>query len=419
MSVGNSGDGGPATAASLYSPRGVSVDRYGNVYFAENLNNTVRKISATGIITTIAGTGSAGFSGDGGPATAAELNYPEFVAVDAAGNIFIADNSNHRIRKIDASGIITTIAGRGTPGYSGNGGPAANAELQFPTCVTVDWLGNIYISDAGNRRVRKVDQSGTISLFAGSGGGGYYGDGGPATLAGLSTIYGLAVDTSGNVFICDPGAECIRKVDGAGIISTVAGNHHGAGTYMGGYAGDGGPATAAELNYAKYITVDKYNNLFIADLQNQRIRMVDNSGIITTVAGDGIPGYNGDGDNPISRELYDPNGVAFDSVGNLYIADMDNNRIRCVRYNVAAPDIGNRAVEFEVYPNPVTDELMIKTDNTVYCTVFISDERGKILWRQSVSGDIRTEVKWLPVGGYYVTLLGKEGVGITRQFVKQ
>jgi sugar lactone lactonase YvrE len=320
--AGYSGDGGPAIAASLYTPYGVAVDNSGNIYIADTFNHRVRKVNASGIITTVAGNGTAGYSGDGGAATAAKLNEPFRVAVDSSGNIYIADTYNYRVRKVNTSGIITTVAGNGTAGYSGDGGVATAANISYPVGITVDSSGNIYITDLDNYRVRKINTSGIITTVAGNGTAGYSGDGGAATAAKLNRSFGVTIDNSGNIYIADTYNYRIRKVNTSGIITTVAGN----GTA--GYSGDGGAATAAKLNYPREIGLDSSGNIYIADQGNNRVRKVNTSGIITTVAGNGTAGYSGDGGAATSASLRTPTGVAIDSTGNVFIADYGNNRIR-------------------------------------------------------------------------------------------
>ncbi|MGA2177433.1 MAG: PKD domain-containing protein [Verrucomicrobiota bacterium] len=274
------------------------------------------------VISTVAGNGAWGYSGDGGVATSAELANPFGVAVYVSGNLFIADTYNMRIREVRTDGIITTVAGNGTDGYSGDGGPATNAELYSPGGVAVDAFGNLFIADNGNNRIRKVGTNGIITTVAGDGTAGYSGDGSAATNAELRNPCAVAVDASGNLFIADESNQRIRKVGTSGIITTVAGN----GTD--GYSGDGGPATNAELYSPCDVAVDASGNLFIVDESNQRIRKVGTNGIITTVAGNGAYGYSGDGGLATNAELYYPVGVAVDPSGNLFIADYGNQRIR-------------------------------------------------------------------------------------------
>src|SRR5437899_228459 len=326
---GFSGDGGPATAAGLAFPEGVAVDAAGDLFIADTFTARIRRVDATsGIITTVAGNGFRGFNGDGGPATSANLTTPTGIAVDSSGNLFIADTENARIRRVDgATDIITSVAGNGTAGFSGDGGPATSAELSGPLGIAVDSSGNLFIADAGNERIRRVDATtGIITTVAGNGTAGFSGDGGPATGAGLFGPAGIAVDSSGNLFITDSLNNRIRRVNAATrIITTVAGNG------MFGFSGDGGPATSAELLVPTGVSVDSSGNLFIADTENARIRRVDaTTGIITTVAGNGSFGFSGDGGPATSADLNFPTGIAIDSSGNLFITDTLNHRIRRV-----------------------------------------------------------------------------------------
>jgi N-acetylneuraminic acid mutarotase len=327
--AGYSGDGEAATSAELNAPFGAVVDSSGNLYIADADNNCIRKVTAsTGIITTVAGNGTEGYSGDGGAATSAELDTPTGVAVDTSGNLYIVDLNNDLIRKVTAStGIITTVAGNGTLGYSGDGGAATSAELNSPFGVAVDASGNIYIADSGNNNIRKVTAStGIITTVAGNGTGGYSGDSGVATSAELNSPFGVAVDASSNLYIADSGNNRIRKVAAStGIITTTAGN----GTA--GYSGDSGAATSAALYSPFGVAVDASGNIYIADTYNLVIRTVTAStGIITTVAGNGTAGSTGDGGAASSAELSYPTGVVVDSLGNFYIADYNNNKVRTV-----------------------------------------------------------------------------------------
>ena len=321
---GYSGDGGAATNAELNVPEGVAVDASGNLFVSDFYNNRIRKVGINGIINTVAGNGTNGYSGDGSAATNAELSYTEGVAVDATGSLFIDDGYNERIRKVEINGTITTVAGNGTYGYSGDDGAATNAELYFPSGVAVDATGNLFIADFYNNRIREVGTNGIITTVAGDGTRGYLGDGGAATNAELFFPYGIAVDTAGNLFIADEYNQRVRKVGSNGIITTVAGD----GTQ--GYLGDGGAATNAELYYPLGVAVDVTGNLFIADYYNNRVRELETNGIITTVAGNGSKGYFGDGGVATNAELNNPYGVAVDATGNLLIADTENNRIRKV-----------------------------------------------------------------------------------------
>jgi uncharacterized protein (TIGR03437 family) len=311
--LGFSGDGGAATAAELNRPTGVAVDGSGNVYIADSLNNRIRMAKSGGNISTFAGNGGYSYSGDGGVAASAQLNAPHAVAADNAGNYYIADSGNNVVRKVSASGTITTFAGNGTAGFAGDGSAAASAQLNGPQGLAVDSSGNVYIADTGNSRVREVS-GGTINTIAGSGTTGYAGDGGAATSAELYSPVGLALDAKANLYIADTDNSAVRKVSG-GVISTVAGNG------IQGYAGDGGPALGSQLNAPQGVAVDAAGNIYITDTLNYRIRMVSSTGNISTIAGSGVAGYAGDGGAPSQAQLSYPAGIAVDSVGNVFFAD--------------------------------------------------------------------------------------------------
>jgi len=322
--AGYGGDGFAATTAELNGPNGVAVDASGNIYVADFSNNRVRKITVAGIISTIAGTGTPGFGGDGTAAVGALLNEPSSVAVDGAGNVYICDYSNHCIRKINTLGIISTYAGIGTsPGYSGDGGAATLAQLQYPSSIALDASGNLFIAD-GTSRIRKVNTSGIISLYAGTGSYGFSGDNGPATSAVLNNPTGVGTDLAGNVYIADANNNRIREVTPYGYISTFAGN----GTP--GFSGDNGAATAAEMNGPVRVRADRDGNVYIVDgSSNSRVRMVNTSGVMTTVAGNGSVSFAGEG-GPATAAQMGPGDVAIDNNNDLYIADGVNNRIRKV-----------------------------------------------------------------------------------------
>jgi hypothetical protein len=321
--LGYSGDNGVAASATLANPSAVAYDAGGNLYLADAQNHVVREVLKSGQITTIAGTGLEGYGGDNGVATSAYLDTPTGVAVDSSGNLYIADSHNQRIRKV-SGGIITTIAGTGAAGYSGDGGAATAAQLSLPSAVTIDSNGNLYIADTNNQRIRKMTGT-AITTIAGNGEESYAGDGTTATAAALDLPTGVAVDATGNVYIADRNNQRVRMVTPAGIISTIAGS--GPASFSGGFSGDGAPATAAVLAKPTSVSVDGAGNIYIADTDNQRIRQVSGN-TVATVAGGSQQGFGGDGGAAISAILNSPRAVASDASGNLAIADTLNQRLR-------------------------------------------------------------------------------------------
>lgn len=318
---GFSGDGGPALSAQISAPRGIGLDSSGNLYLADRWNNRIRKISG-GNISTIVGNGQSNFGGDGGLATAAQLSYPAGVAVDQTGNVYISDLLNNRVRMVTPTGTISTVAGNGLPGFGGDGGAATSAELNQPAGLAVDSSGNLYIADSNNSAIRKVTQQGIISTVAGTGGvEGYAGDGGAATKAALMAPLGVAVDASANIYIADY-YGWIREVNAStGAISTLAGN----GTN--GYSGDGGPAASAQFYNPIAVAVDAQGNVYVADSGNGAVRMIAN-GTITTIAGTGTLSYTGDGGPASAAQFSAISGIAVDAQGNVYVADTSNDAIR-------------------------------------------------------------------------------------------
>ena len=297
-----SGDGGAATSASIDIAYGVALDAADNRYIADTYNFRIRKVTPAGVISTVAGNGTAGFSGDGGPATSARIDQVFRIAVDAAGNLLLADFGNNRIRKVAPDGTISTIAGNGSGVHSGDGGPATSAGMG-PVSVSAGSAGTIFFADYRNNRVRQISAGGVVSTVAGSGVAGFSGDGGPATAASLREPFDAIVDGAGNLYVSDRANARIRKVTG-GTISTVAGNGSTA------FSGDGGPATAAGFSNPIDIELDAAGNLYITDGVNNRIRRVTPAGIIGTFAGNGTAGFSGDGGPATSAQLSFPGGLA-------------------------------------------------------------------------------------------------------------
>ncbi len=321
---GYTGDGGAATSEELNEPMGVAIDVMGNIFISDAGDARIRFVNTSGVIVTIGGTGVMGYTGDGGPATAAEIAYPAGIAVDASGSFYFADLANNRIRKVNSTGIISTVVGNGVANYSGDGGQGTAAEISQPSDVKIDAAGNLYIVDNGNMRIRKVNTAGIISTLAGTVYAGYTGDGGPATSAELNGPIGIAFDAAGNMYIGDSYNSVIREINTSGIISTFAGIGRQ------GFSGDGGPATAAEFGDPGYLSIDASGNLYISDMLNKRIREINTSGIVNTVAGGGSSFANG---IPATLASIGQTGqMAFDAAGTLYIADHGEQTVRTL-YN--------------------------------------------------------------------------------------
>ena len=326
--AGFSGDNGAATAAKLNVPTGIALDSNGNLYIADTHSHRIRKVDMSGNITTVAGTGEQGISGDGGAATAAKLSFPYGVAVDSNGGLYIADTHNHCIRKVDEHGRINTVAGNGIVGFSGDGGDATVAQLCFPYAVAVNTCGSLYIADTNNHRIRKVDSNGNISTVAGNGNAGFSGDGGVAIAAKLNYPHGVVVDDSGNFHIVDTGNSRIRKVEVNGYISTVAGNGDAD------FDSETGVKAVTQLSGSIGVALDKSSNLYIADYDNARIRKV---GVDNTL----YPALMGETARFSSDIGAGIMGVALDNNGNIYIADTDNHCIRKIAGTKSQPSIGH------------------------------------------------------------------------------
>lgn len=330
---GKTGDGGPATSAQINGPTSVILDSKGNLYFADQFNNVIRSVIG-GTINEFGGNASDGYSGDGGPATSAALNFPGFLAIDSKGNIYFSDVSNDAVRMITPSGTISTVAGSQSlgGGAGGDGGVATNAQLNKPSGIALDSAGNLYIADTANFKIREVAAgTGIISTIAGNSFAGYSNANGVATQAQLNLTQQMAVDSRGALYIADSLNNQIRKIVN-GVISLVAGSP----TAIGGFAGDEGLAVNALLDYPTGVAVDSSGNVYICDLNNNRVRMVTPDGLIHTIAGSSAPpGYSGDGGPALSAQFDEPYSITVDSSGKLYVCDLANNIIRLLTPNAA------------------------------------------------------------------------------------
>lgn len=447
-SPGYFGDGGAATGAIFNQPVGIAIDGIGNVYIADYQNSAIRKINTSGIVSTFAGRGGAGFAGDGGPSTSSKLDHPTGVSADAAGNIYIADCDNSRVRKVNTSGIISTFAGTGVAAYSGDGAAATLAELNAPYAVKADASGNVYIADNANHRVRKVNTAGVISTFAGIGIEGTSGDAGQASVARLTSPKGIAMDAAGNMLIVDQDNNRIRKVFTSGIITTYAGNDgngsiatahavnpynavtdasgnlyltdadnkrvcmvsksgilktiagyththiihvHGGG---GGVISHSGPATAIEFEYPSGIALDGKGNIYIADLEDNIVDKVNAAGIISTVAGNGSHTYGGDGVTATSTPLNGPAGLTIDKYGNLYIADQANNRVRKVNTAGIISTVAGNGISAYAGDGGAATSASLKKPSAVAVDIdgnlFIADANNNVIRKVDAAGIIST-----------------------------
>jgi trimeric autotransporter adhesin len=417
--AGYSGSGGLATDAELDAPNGMGIDTAGNVYSANSTSECISKISTSGILTIVAGIGGvSGFSGDGGQATAAELNGPNEVTFDIHGNMYIVERYNNDVRMVNTSGIISTVAGNGSGTWSGDGAAATAAGINDPGGVAVDNKGNIYIAEYGSSVIRKVNTSGIISTIAGqSGNPGYNGDGIAATAAQINYAIGVAADTIGNVYIGDNYNNRVRIINTSGIINTLAGNGTAA------YSGDGGPATAAEVNWPDHLFIDQYQNLYITDVLNGRIRMVTTSGIISTVAGNGVEGYSGDSGPATSAELDNPSGVVVSLSGNVFIDDEINNRVREIKnyLGVGINEINNTTGLY-IFPNPADQTLSVSIGRNFTSGILtITDITGKCIVHQQINTpqtNLQLDVSNFASGMYFIQIQN-EGEQYIGKFIKE
>lgn len=408
--IGNGGDGGLAINASFNMPVGIAYDSAGSFYISDITCSCVRKVNSSGIINTVAGTpGFGGYSGDGGPATSAKLISPNGLAIDASGNVYIADGNV--IRKINNSGIIATIAGAGTS--TADGISANTASLSLITDVAVDNSNNLFLVDGS--RIRKIDQLGIISTVAGTGNAGFSGDGGLATQAQLYGPEAIAIDGAGNLFIADGNAHCVRKVNSSGIISTIAGVGG-----LSGYSGDGGAASSAKLNFPTGIAIDASNNIYISD-NDRVIRKVDSFGIISTIAGTiVVAGYNGSGIPASTASLNFPRKLVTDMMGNLAFCDRDNHRVRIICNTSCLQSINEYDLENDltIYPNPVINSFWIKA-SIKYCGKYsIINSVGEEILNGTIYENKYVDVSNL-VDGVYMLYLENGRNKSTFKFIKQ
>ncbi len=410
------GDGGAANMASFNAVEGMAVDGAGNIYLADKNNNVVRKISNSGVVTTFAGTGVAGYSGNGGAATAAKLNTPSAVATDGAGNVYIAERGNHVVRVVNTAGKIKVYAGSGIEGYSGDGDTAHLGRISTPTALCMDGVGNLYIAEGGSHVIRRVDNGTRIMhTVAGTGSFGNTGDGGMATNATFNTPSGVVVDALGNVYIADAQNNRVRRVDAVtGMVSTVIG------TGTPGNTGDGGPATAATVSAPVSVALDMMGNLYVVSRGFHNVRMVNSAGNISHVAGTGAPGYSGDGGLAVTASLRGPRFVFVDGWSRIYIGDQGNNVIRQLSATASVGNVAALANGFRLYPIPagntvhadltaMSGTVEIRIINATGTTVFVQKVTGGQVLPVSITGI---------APGMYTVSVAHAGAVYTQKLVK-
>ncbi len=411
---GNTGDGGPATSAQIGGVVSVAVDGLGNVYLCDALNGRIRKIDINGIISTFAGGGVS--VSEGIAATATYIYFPLGITVDGAGNVYFIETSNNQVRKINTSGIITTVAGAATTsgGFSGDGGPAISATLNHPYDLAIDATGNIYIADQNNNRIRMVNTSGIINTIAGyTFAPGFSGDGGPATSAGLSSPKGVDVDASGNVYIADYNNYRIRKINTSGIISSIAGTGTNAST------GDGNMGIASDILSPINVKSDNLGNIYITE-STTKIRQINSTGIITTVAGT-TNGYSGDG-GPATVAQIAPYCVGFDSNNNMYIADGLNYRVRIVCNNSCVNGLNelDKNMILNIYPNPSSGKLKLLSQNLKdieHCIIKITDVLGREVLVSTYNDEL--DMTLFEKGVYFLSLYNKHQLIEAKKVIKE
>lgn len=414
--MSSTGDGGLAATATLSQPFAGVFDKNGNYYFTEVVSCKVRKISPAGVITTVAGTGSCSYNGDGIPATNAELNDPKGLAVDTLGNVFIADGFNNRVRKVDVTtGLISTITGNGIGSHTGDGGNASLATVWNPWDICFDRWGNLYIADLGNNVVRKISATmGIISTYAGNGSTLFSGEGGQATNAGIHGIHGLCCDEFGNLYMAGRYVSRVMKVSPSGILTTIAGNG------LGNSTGDGGPATAAQLNPQK-LAYDKAGNLYVSCYYKHTVRKINTAGIITTVVGDTTAGFAGDGGLAIAAKVNNPCGISFDTCNNMYMCDASNKRIRKVDFNPTCEPITKvdplvtNTLATSIYPNPATTHITLTSTEPISHIAIINTLGQQLVQTTSNKTQTTIPINHLPPGSYIIKINNR----YAGRFVKQ
>lgn len=404
------GDDIPATTANLNYITSVLFDSTGTNLFFSDYNQRIRKIDQSGVISTFAGDGSPGYLGDNVAANSTPIHDPHGLIFDNSGNLILCDYTNCRIRKIDSNGIITTIAGTGVCGDYGDYGPATLAHISYPDFITIDSSGNLYFSEGNSSYVRKIDTNGIITTIAGTGVAGYNGDGILATAAKLNFPSGIAVDAQGNILIAEYFGHRIRKINNLGIISTIAG------TGIAGYNGDNIQATTAKVNRPMGLKLDYQGNLYIADTFNNKIRKINGSGIIYTIAGSGVAGYSGDGGPATSAMLNYPVNVDFGADGGMYISDDFNYRIRKVSNVLSNENFSMQSNSIAVYPNPT-----LNGDTTVFFLESVDDIQvfdllGQSILNQKTQGLDKLEIN-LPFAGTYFIKASRNGKSITKKLL--
>ena len=415
-------NGSQATVTNIGLDGDICYDKFGNLYI-ECQTGYIFKVDIFGSTTIFAGTGVSGYGGDNGPATDAKFNTLNGIVSDSKGNLFLTDQHNQRIRKIDMYGVISTYAGTGTLGHSGDNGPATVAQLYYPKYLAIDSNNNLYFDEYSECTIRKIDTNGIITTICGTPGvNGYSGDNGPASAALLSfSNEAISVDFQNNLLITDN--TYIRKINlTTGIITTIAGN---GGTT---YTGDNGPATAASFVYPIGVCANREGVVFVSDIDNNRVRKIDDLGIITTIVGNGTGAYNGDNIPASAAEIYSPRSVCLDSCGNLCISDNGNSRIRKVTFDTSCHFYGalaNRTVNVrptgsvDVFPNPADEAFTISTFDKTVIDYFITNSTGKIFWN-GIANDaaFRINISQWPNGLYFLHARRQDGTEEVKKVVK-